>query len=328
MRQYRFRSVGGTSLLCAMISILLPCSAGAQNVLTGGNVEAIRNVVEWIPRLGDKRPARLTDRLGTGDTIRTAPASRADLRFNDGSLARIGEQSVFGFVPNTRTFRLANGTALFLIPPNQGLTTIETPSAVTNVQGTALVVRHVAPLQSNQLSGHLDFGAGGEEAFGRTVVLALTDSGTAPVRVSLLDEKAVNLTAGQMAIVDRGELYIFEFDLALFYQTSSLVNELNLDNPDYTGSSQPTDAVRQETLDGLSNQSDFVGEYLLNPTFFSAADLAIATVPNWLFPLTPLQQVEVPSDSDIPLPSSTPTETITPGVLVPPEEQETLDSPL
>lgn len=322
MSQYLFRLVGCVSLLYTSTTVMASNPAIAQVPLTGGNVESLRNIVEWIPRIGDKRPARLTDRLGTGEAIRTAPASRVDLRFNDGSFARIGEQATFGFVPYTRTFRLANGTALFLIPPDQGPTTIETPSAVANTQGTALVVRHVAPPHQNeQLSGQLDFDAAGEERFSRTVVLALTDNDGESVQVSLLDDRTVELAAGQMAIVDRGEIYLFEFDLALFYQTSSLVNGLNLDNPDYLGSGYPTDSVRQETLAGLSNQSGFVGEYFLNPTFFSAADLATATVPNWLFPLAQPQQVENLSATDVPLPSSPPMNTVTPGVLVPPENE-------
>ncbi|MEO1068725.1 MAG: iron dicitrate transport regulator FecR, partial [Cyanobacteria bacterium J06638_6] len=93
--------------------------------LTRADVETLHNRVEFIPRGRTPRAARVSDFLAVGDALRTARLSQADLRFNDGSLARVGERATFRFVPNTRNFRLTNGTVLLLIPPGRGRTNIQ-----------------------------------------------------------------------------------------------------------------------------------------------------------------------------------------------------------
>ncbi|MBE7383330.1 MAG: FecR domain-containing protein [Leptolyngbya sp. SIO1E4] len=284
MSRYHFRWVGLASLLYAWMSALAPTPANAQVPLTRANVEFLQNYVELLPGDGGARPARLTDWLSLDDTIRTASSARADLRFNDGSLARIGEQATFRFIPNTRTFRLSNGTALFLVPPGQGNSIIETPNAITDIQGTALVVRY-SPMVDDGIDNPFLAEQRGGEAQGRTVVMVLTDNADDPVKVSLLDGRAADLSAGQMAVIDRDEFYVFEFDLALFYETSALVDGLFLDDPNYLGPGQPTDPIRQGTLEGLVNQRNFVGEYFLNPNFVSSEGSSTATDNNWLVPV-------------------------------------------
>ena len=286
MRHYRLPGVSLTSLVCAFASLLLAAAARAEVPLTRAEVEALHNRVELIPQDGSTRPARLSDWLSLGDAIRTAAASRTDLRFNDGSLARIGEQATFWFVPNTRNFRLSNGTALFLVPPGRGPSTIETPSAITGIQGTAVVVRHV-PAPGAAATLPPTAGEMGTDATGRTVVMALTNNPGGPVTVTLVDGRTVDLTAGQMAVINQGDLYVFDFDLALFYETSPLVQDLYLNDPSYPDSGLPTDPVRQETLEGLSQQTNFIGEYLLNPEFLNPATAATTDETNWLFVVEP-----------------------------------------
>ena len=89
----------------------MPRPADAQSALTWARVELTRNQVQLFTN-GQSRRARVSDVLGIGDALTTARRARAELRFNDGSLARIGESAVFQFTPNTRNFRLSNGTVL------------------------------------------------------------------------------------------------------------------------------------------------------------------------------------------------------------------------
>ncbi|MEO1294597.1 MAG: FecR domain-containing protein [Cyanobacteria bacterium J06636_16] len=282
----QFRWVGFVGLCYATLSAIVSYPANAEVPLTRASVEALANEVELIPEAGTARPARLSDLLSVGDAIRTAISARVDLRFNDGSLARIGEQATFEFVPNTRTFRLSNGTALFLIPPGQGPSTIETPSVVTGIHGTGLIVRHIPTEPSSErVSNTRDDQHGSEVALGRTIVMVLTDNPQGPVEVSLPDGQTTELAAGEMAIIDGNNLSVFEFDLALFYETSSLVEDLYLDDPNYLGNGQPTDPVRQETLTGLENQRGFVGEYLLAPEIIGSDGISPGTLTDWLVPL-------------------------------------------
>ena len=103
-------------------SLLLSDDALAATPLSRAVIESLRNQVRLIPKNQSARPARRSDTMTGGDALATARSSMAQLRFNDGSLARVGEQAVFKFTPGTRTFRLSNGTALMLIPPGRGTT--------------------------------------------------------------------------------------------------------------------------------------------------------------------------------------------------------------
>ncbi|MGD1928286.1 MAG: FecR domain-containing protein [Leptolyngbyaceae cyanobacterium] len=277
----RFRRLGLPSLLCGVASALIPSLAYAEVPLTRADIESIYNRVEFIPEGQQARRANLNDRLALGDALRTADNARAELRFNDGSLARVGERATFWFVPDTRDFRLSNGTALFLIPPDRGPSNIQTPSAVTGIQGTALVVRHIP--------GDCDLDLL-EECPGRTIVMVLTDSPKGPVEVSTLDGRTEALTAGNLAVIQGESIQVLEFDLALFYQTSPLVEGLDLNNPNFEGNGQPTDPVRQETWEGLQSQQGFEGSYQLNPDVVSL-DATLGVTTSWLLPAG---NVEVP----------------------------------
>jgi acrosin len=289
-----FQLLGLTSLIWGIQQAISPFLVHADTPLTRADVESIYNQVEFIPRGQSSRPASLSDWLTVGDALRTALDSRAELRFNDGSLARVGERATFWFVPNTRDFRLSNGTALFLIPPGRGPSTIQTPSAVTGVQGTALVVRHISYSEEStscpeswnlkeevplEIFCELD-----DDIFagspGRTIVMVLTDNPNGPVQVTTPDGTSRALTAGDMAVIEGNSIQVMEFNLSLFYQTSNLAQGLNLDNPNAPESGMPTDPVRQETLDGLRTQSDFSGSYFLSSDVL-AAEVQLAEIPQW-----------------------------------------------
>lgn len=277
--QYRFQCAGLASAICLLGSLVAPSAVHAQVPLTRADIEALYNDVVYLPESGQARPASLSDWLDLGDALRTAPASRADLRFNDGSLARVGERATFWFVPNTRTFRLSNGTALFLVPPGRGPSTIQTPSVVTGIQGTAVIVRHIP-----EVTGSARPDAATTHS-GRTIVMALTNNPGGPVKVTLANGQSVDLVAGEMAIAANGALEVFEFDLQLFYETSPLVADLHLDDPNYPDTGAPTDPVRQETLDGLAQQANFAGENMLNPAVLDFEVVVTETL-DWQVPGT------------------------------------------
>ncbi|MEL6383516.1 MAG: FecR family protein [Cyanobacteria bacterium J06626_18] len=285
MSKYHFRWVGFASFLYTAASTIAPLSVSAEVPLTRASVESLQNRVELLLQTGATYPVRPTDWLSSGDTIQTADDARADLRFNDGSFARIGEEAAFYFTQDTRTFHLANGTVLFLIPPEKGASIVETPNAVTQFRETALVVRYISPENSESATHRLQAVQGDNNEAGRTVVMVLTDHPEEPVEVSLPDGRMTNLAAGQMAIVDGSEIFVFEFDLALFYETSTLVEGLHLDDPDYAGSGEPTDVVREETLEGLANQRSFEGEYVLDPDFLNSEATSVESQGTWLVPL-------------------------------------------
>ncbi|MEH2120536.1 FecR family protein [Nostoc sp.] len=236
--------------LWGVIVLPLQNRVSAITPLTRAEIQNLRNLVLLIPkdRL-KKRPARKLDAMTPGDGLSTGRASLADLRFNDGSLARVGEQAIFQFLPKTRSFRLSNGTALLLIPPGRGQTRIQTPSAAAAIRGSALFVRY-------------------DKQTDTTIVGALTNSG---IEVSNQEASQTQvLQAGQMMVIVKGEFQgLYDFDLRNFYQTSDLVRGLNLtrQNPTPTAD-QAIASVQAETAAALKAQSPITGEGVVeNPSF-------------------------------------------------------------
>lgn len=221
-------------------TLLVPAVAWANVPLTYAEVRNLRRQVDLILQGQTARPAQVGNGMNPGDALRTGQQSMAELRFNDRSLARIGERAMFRFIPNTRNFYLNNGTALLLIPPGRGRTQIQTPNSVAGIRGSALFVRYSS--ETNV-----------------TIVGALTNS---QIEVSTNNgSPPIQLLAGQMAVVHQNQISLYNFDLKNFYQTSPIVQDLNLAsalsasgstvNPD---TDADLDAVRQETVAGLTSQ--------------------------------------------------------------------------
>ncbi|MGF1459978.1 MAG: hypothetical protein ACFBSG_13240 [Leptolyngbyaceae cyanobacterium] len=285
MSQYHLLRGGLASLAHALFfHLLAPSMAAAATPLLQADVESFRNRVDLVLRGGPTRPIRPSDRLGFGDSIRTGLVSQIDLHFNDGSFARVGELAIFGFVPQTRTLQLTAGTALFLIPPGQGGSTIETPTLITTTGEAALVVRHfAAPPSALELNTAADSDTAMAAPIERTAVIVLSDGDGGPLNVRLRDGRNVDLSAGQMAIVDGDNLYVFAFDLALFYETSPFVQGLFLAEPNHDDNNAAIAAIRQAIMDDLQEQPGFTGEYLLDPQFL-APDGNLPEGGGWLFP--------------------------------------------
>ncbi|MEH1823572.1 MAG: FecR family protein [Nostoc sp.] len=243
--------------LWGIIVLPFPNQVKAITPLTRAEIQSLRNLVQLIPRNRDqKRPARKSDAMTPGDGLSTGRASLADLRFNDGSLARVGEQAIFQFLPNTRSFRLSNGTALLLIPPGRGQTLIQTPSAAAAIRGSALFVRYNRETDT-------------------TIVGALTNSG---IEVSNKEASQTQvLQAGQMIVIVKGKFQgLYDFDLRNFYETSDMVRGLDLTKQNLTPTADPAIAsVQAETVAALNAQTPIRGEGVVeNPSF---ADLTTST---------------------------------------------------
>ncbi|MBH8574107.1 FecR domain-containing protein [Nostocaceae cyanobacterium CENA369] len=236
--------------LWGMIILPLPNRANAIAPLTRAEIQNLRNLVQLIPKNSKKRrPARKLDPMIPGDGLSTGRSSLADLRFNDGSLARLGEQAIFKFLPKTRYFTLSNGTILLLIPPGRGQTRIQTPSAAAAIRGSALFVRY-------------------DKQTDTTIVGALTNSG-----IEVFNKEASQnqvLQAGQLIVIVKGEFQgLFDFDLRNFYETSDLVRGLDLTRQNPTATIDPAIAsVQDEIAAAVAAQSPIIGKDVIdNPSF-------------------------------------------------------------
>jgi len=220
--------------------VLLPSVVHAEVPLSRAVIESLRNAVELNRQNQAPRSANVRDTLVPGDALLTARAALAELRFNDGSLARIGGQALFRFLAHTRTLQLSNGTLLLLVPPDRGQTHIQTPNAAASIRGSALFVRYLPETDV-------------------TLIGSLTDSG---IEITNRDRSQTQpLRAGEIAVVVKDRIeQVYRFDLKTFYSTSELVRGLDLQRSasgDQTGAppDQAIAAVRAETSAAANTQA-------------------------------------------------------------------------
>jgi hypothetical protein len=78
--------------------------------------------------------------------LRTLPQARAELEFNDRSIARLGANTVFSFTPQSRDFKFEKGVLLFQVPKGQGTTRIATPAATCAIVGTTVQLAKIGSI--------------------------------------------------------------------------------------------------------------------------------------------------------------------------------------
>jgi hypothetical protein len=101
------------------------------------------SVVEFEGSQPKRRPAKLQDTVTKTNAIVTGGKSRAEMKFNDESIVRLGQMTVFSFKEGSREITLEQGTALFGITKGQGRTEIKTKAITAAVTGTVLLVQVV-----------------------------------------------------------------------------------------------------------------------------------------------------------------------------------------
>ena len=241
--------------------------------LTRAEVYSLQNTVELLQQDQSPRQAQLQDALVPLDAMRTGNRSRAELLFNEGSLARLGSHSVFRFLPGLRRYQLPDGsvrseaviqlrsgTLAMMVPPGSGGgsdgidTTVETP------EGEIRIFAYSQPPEA--LGGEPDDTVAlfivSDPNNNQVQIISLTD-----VVIQLPSEVLpVLLEGGQTVTVIDGQLgEVQTFDLRRFYQTSGLAVGLGPDQEDELASSPEAiqltlRAMRPDTLAAIARQDN------------------------------------------------------------------------
>lgn len=135
--------------LALALGVLLPVSFAYAEapMLKSATITAIKNDAKlYVYDSKNKetiRPAKVKDMIDGNRALRTGKGSRAELEFNDKSIARIGANTVFSFKPGTRKLDLQKGTLLLQVPKGYGNTQVATPAATCSVIGTTILLQHL-----------------------------------------------------------------------------------------------------------------------------------------------------------------------------------------
>lgn len=102
----------------------------------------IVNDVRMLPESQPSMPAKVGDLVPGQASVTTGHQSRAELKFADSTIARLGADSVFKVVPGTRTVALKQGVMLLQVPKKLGGARIQMAAITAVVTGTTLMVEH------------------------------------------------------------------------------------------------------------------------------------------------------------------------------------------
>jgi len=128
-----------TFKVVTVIALAAVASLHAAEPLASATVTRVENQVSYGKVIGDKsetRPATPNDVVKASNFLMSETDSRAELKYDDGTIVRIGQNTIFSFEANTRTLNLKKGTFVFYMPKGKGGGTIKTPSFTAAITGT------------------------------------------------------------------------------------------------------------------------------------------------------------------------------------------------
>lgn len=187
------------------LSVIAAGSASAAP-LSEGELTRVINDVKILPVEASPVVAKAGDRISGRTAVATGAQSRAELKFPDNTLTRLGANSVFRMDPSSRTVDLQQGVILLQVPKQLGGAKVRTAAVTAAVTGTTVLLEYTA------------------DGFIKIIVIE------GEVDVSLNERKSQfrTLTAGDLWITradDKNSLPLpVQVDLARLKKTSKLLN--------------------------------------------------------------------------------------------------------
>jgi hypothetical protein len=132
-------SISAGAFAAAMLLSSADQAARAATPYSEATVTRVQNKVKYGEQNGGQsatRPAAPQDVVRARNFLLSESDSRAELQYPDGTIVRIGQNTVFSFEAETRTLNLTKGTFIFYVPKGQGGATIKTPSLTAAITGT------------------------------------------------------------------------------------------------------------------------------------------------------------------------------------------------
>ncbi len=129
-------------LILALVTALLPPRLDAANY----NRAAFTRLLNQVNVLKDNaapKPAAVGEEITTVSSVATGPDSRAELRFPDNSLTRIGANSRFTLKGDGRTLDLDAGVMMLQVPKKMGGAKVRTAAVTAAVTGTTVLFEYL-----------------------------------------------------------------------------------------------------------------------------------------------------------------------------------------
>jgi len=107
-----------------------------------GRVTQIVQDVKVLPSGAAARPATVNETVHQGSAVQTGTQSRSELTFQDQTITRLGEKTIFTVGQGARTIELGSGQFLLYVPKKAGGAKVKMGSVTAAITGTT-VLGHV-----------------------------------------------------------------------------------------------------------------------------------------------------------------------------------------
>jgi len=126
-------------ILIPLIALLVPAAA---DTLRTAKVTAAVNEVQVFPGSSAPHSAVIGEKIALPSSVQTGRKSRTELTFNDSTITRLGQNSVFSFHEGGRNVELKQGSVLLQVPKNVGGATIRTATVTAAITGTTVMFEY------------------------------------------------------------------------------------------------------------------------------------------------------------------------------------------
>lgn len=128
----------------ALLLMLVSVQALNAAALRKAQFTRIMNDVKVVPEQQQPVPAKVGDSVSGKTAVSTGVQSRAELRFEDNTITRLGANCLFSLDEGSRTVDLKQGTILLQVPKQLGGARVRTAAITAVVTGTTVMVEYNA----------------------------------------------------------------------------------------------------------------------------------------------------------------------------------------
>ena len=129
-------------LLVAPVALVSVTSLSNEAVAADFEQARVTQVVQDVkvlPTSGSARQAAVNETVHKGTAVQTGVKSRSELTFQDQSITRLGEKTIFNVGGGTRTIELGSGQFLLYVPKNSGGAKVKMGSVTAAITGTTVL---------------------------------------------------------------------------------------------------------------------------------------------------------------------------------------------
>jgi hypothetical protein len=157
--------------LVTLLLVTASCALAAAPLREATIQQLINQVRVLDLEAGSSHSAAEQEKITATNGVRTGIRSRAELLFQDQTIARLGAETFFTFKRSSREIRLDAGTLLLQVPKDQGGARIRSGSVTASVTGTTILMEHLPNknLKMMVLEGHMRIAV--PDRFGEALVL-------------------------------------------------------------------------------------------------------------------------------------------------------------